>query len=70
MVGYKVLSDDNKKASYDQFGHAGVDPNGGGGGFGGGGFGGGQGMNGMDLNDLFEELFRWRPKEGDREGGE
>ena len=45
---YEVLSDADKKARYDQFGHAGVDPNfnaGGGaygGGFGGfGGFGGG-----------------------------
>ena len=38
---YEVLSDANKKARYDQFGHAGVDPNfnAGGGGFG-GGFGG------------------------------
>ena len=39
---YEVLSDKEKRAKYDQFGHAGVDPNfGGGGGFGGGGFGGG-----------------------------
>ena len=43
---YEVLSDDNKKARYDQYGHAGV---GGatGGGFGGGGFGGG-----MNLDDI------------------
>ena len=41
---YEVLSDSSKKARYDQFGHAGVDPNyGGGSGFGGGGFGGGGG---------------------------
>ena len=32
---YEVLSDETKKAKYDQFGFAGVDPN-----FGGGGFGG------------------------------
>ena len=32
---YEVLSDKGKRAKYDQFGHAGVDPN-----FGGGGFGG------------------------------
>ena len=43
---YEVLSDSEKRARYDQFGHAGVDPNYGGsagaGGFGGfGGFGGG-----------------------------
>ena len=37
---YEVLSDSEKKARYDQFGHAGVDPNfgAGGGGYGGGGF--------------------------------
>ena len=49
---YEVLSDKDKRARYDQFGHAGVDPNygagggagaGGFGGFGGGGFGGGMG---------------------------
>ncbi|MEG1550207.1 MAG: molecular chaperone DnaJ [Ruthenibacterium sp.] len=54
---YEVLSDKDKKARYDQFGHAGVDPNfgAGGGGFGGGfgGFGGG----GVDLGDLFGDLF-------------
>ena len=36
---YEVLSDSDKKARYDQYGHAGVDPNFGAGGFG-GGFGG------------------------------
>ncbi|TDF96756.1 molecular chaperone DnaJ [Paenibacillus piri] len=46
---YDVLSDDQKKAQYDRFGH--VDPNQGVGGFGGGGadFGGGFG----DLFDMF-----------------
>ena len=34
---YEVLSDKEKRARYDQFGHAGVDPNFGAGGFGGGG---------------------------------
>ena len=34
---YEVLSDKDKRAKYDQFGHAGVDPNFGAGGFGGGG---------------------------------
>ena len=41
---YEILSDKDKRARYDQFGHAGVDPNygaGAGGGFG-GGFGGGR----------------------------
>ncbi|MFW5659651.1 MAG: DnaJ domain-containing protein, partial [Bacteroidota bacterium] len=36
---YEILTDSEKRAAYDQFGHAGVD--GQGGGFGGGGFGGG-----------------------------
>ena len=43
---YGVLSDADKKAKYDRFGHAGVDPSygaGQGGGFG-GGFGGGRGF--------------------------
>ena len=43
---YEVLSDSDKRAKYDQFGHAGVDPNFGAGGFGGGGFD-------FDLNDIF-----------------
>jgi molecular chaperone DnaJ len=50
---YGVLSDPEKKARYDQFGHAGVDPNyGGGGGYGGGGFSGFG-----DLNDIFDNIF-------------
>ena len=36
---YEVLSDPDKRAKYDQFGHAAFDPNAG---FGGGGFGGGR----------------------------
>ncbi|MEG1639733.1 MAG: molecular chaperone DnaJ [Ruthenibacterium sp.] len=51
---YEVLSDKDKKARYDQFGHAGVDPNFG---AGGGGFGGGFGGGGVDLGDLFGDLF-------------
>ncbi|MBO1924148.1 molecular chaperone DnaJ [Thiomicrorhabdus sp. 6S3-12] len=47
---YEVLSDAQKRATYDQFGHAGLDGQGGGhGGFGGGGFGG--------FGDIFEDLF-------------
>jgi len=51
---YEVLSDKDKKVKYDQYGHAGVDPNFGGGGFGGGfsGFGGG-GFGFDDLGDIF-----------------
>lgn len=37
---YEVLNDPQKKATYDQFGHAGMDGMGGASGFGGGGFGG------------------------------
>ena len=51
---YEVLSDADKKARYDQFGHAGVDPN-----FGAGGPGGGFGGGGFefDLGDLFGSFF-------------
>ena len=53
---YEVLSDADKKARYDQFGHAGVDPNyGAGGGAYGGGFGG-QGFD-FDLGDIFGSFF-------------
>lgn len=52
-----VLSDPQKRAKYDQFGHAGVDPSygGGAGGFGGGfgGFSGGfSSADGIDLGDI------------------
>jgi molecular chaperone DnaJ len=49
---YEVLSDKDKRAKYDQFGHAGVDPN-----FGGGGFNGGFDMGDIDLGDLFGSFF-------------
>ncbi len=44
---YEVLSDPNKKARYDQFGHAGVSGN--------GGFGGGA-PGGMNVEDIFEHF--------------
>jgi len=53
---YEVLSDSDKKARYDQFGHAGVDPNFGGGSPYGGGFGGFGGMD-FDLGDIFGSIF-------------
>ena len=53
---YEVLSDKDKKARYDQFGHAGVDPNFGAGG-GPGGWGGGFGGVDIDLGDLFSSFF-------------
>ena len=57
-----VLSDPQKRAKYDQFGHAGVDPSygGGAGGFGGGfgGFSGGfSSADGIDLGDIFDSIF-------------
>lgn len=50
---YEVLSDADKKARYDQFGHAGVDPNFNAGGGPGGGFGGFD----VDLGDIFGSFF-------------
>lgn len=51
---YSVLNDPEKKARYDQFGHAGVDPNYGAGGEGGfGGFSAGFG----DVGDIFDSIF-------------
>ena len=46
---YEVLSDETKKANYDQFGHA--DPNQGFGGFGGGG------ADGFGFDDIFSTFF-------------
>lgn len=60
---YEVLSDKEKRARYDQFGHAGVDPNygAGAGGYGGGfgGFGGDFGGFGDfgDLGDILGSMF-------------
>ena len=51
---YEVLSDSEKKARYDQFGFAGVDPNFG---AGGGGYGGGAGFDFGDLGDIFGSFF-------------
>lgn len=49
---YEVLSDPQKKARYDQFGFAGVDPNYG------AGQGGGYGFDGdIDLGDIFSSFF-------------
>ena len=63
---YEILSDSQKRAAYDQYGHASYDPNSGfsGGGFGGGfeGFGGfgGQGFSGSytgGFEDIFDTFF-------------
>ncbi|MBQ9646782.1 MAG: molecular chaperone DnaJ [Oscillospiraceae bacterium] len=50
---YEVLSDPQKKARYDQFGFAGVDPNYGAG----GGYGGGMDFDFGDLGDIFGSFF-------------
>ena len=50
---YEVLSDPQKKARYDQYGHAGVDPN-----FGAGGYGGGVDFGDFgDIGDIFSSIF-------------
>lgn len=50
---YSILGDPEKKSKYDQFGHAGVDPN--------AGFGGGAGFEGFggfeDIFDMFGGMF-------------
>lgn len=43
---YEVLSDDQKRGAYDQYGHAGVDPSMGGG-----------GQRGGNFNDIFGDVF-------------
>ncbi len=50
---YEVLSDEQKRAAYDRFGHEGVN---GQGGMGGGGFGGAEGF-GDAFGDIFGEMF-------------
>ncbi len=50
---YEVLSDSNKRAAYDQFGHAGVDPSAGGRGSGAQGFG-------DAFSDIFGDIFGGR----------
>ncbi|WP_088280284.1 molecular chaperone DnaJ [Ideonella sp. A 288] len=50
---YEMLSDPQKRAAYDQHGHAGVDPNAGMGGFG----GGGGGSFADAFGDIFGDIF-------------
>ncbi|MBU1145529.1 MAG: molecular chaperone DnaJ [Firmicutes bacterium] len=56
---YEVLSDETKRAQYDQFGHQATNPNFGNGGFSGGGF---------DFGDIFSAFFGGggRPQQGSR----
>ncbi|MBE9610360.1 molecular chaperone DnaJ [Chitinilyticum piscinae] len=50
---YEILSDKQKRAAYDQYGHAGVDPQAGMG----GGFGGGGGGFADAFSDIFGDIF-------------
>jgi len=64
---YEVLSDDQKKAHYDQFGH--TDPNQGFGGFG----GGGSDFGGFGFEDIFSSIFgggRRRDPNAPRQGAD
>ncbi len=62
---YEMLSDPDKRAAYDQYGHAGVDPN-----RGGMGGGGGQGFGGFSeaFGDIFGDVFG--QQRGGRGGGQ
>ena len=69
---YEVLSDDQKRSRYDQFGFAGVDPSYGGG-AGGAGYGGFGGFGDFgDLGDIFGSFFgggsRGQRRNGPRQG--
>lgn len=50
---YEILSDEQKRAAYDRYGHAAFQQ----GGMGGGGFGGGGGGGGVDPFEVFREVF-------------
>ena len=60
---YEVLSEPQKRAQYDQFGHAGM----GGGGFSSGGFGGGSPFGDI-FGDIFGDVFGTRPRGRGRRG--
>ena len=47
---FEILSDDQKRAAYDQYGHAGVDPSM-------GGMGGAGGFGGGNFGDIFGDVF-------------
>jgi molecular chaperone DnaJ len=61
---YEMLSDPQKREAYDRYGHAGVDPN-----MGGGGFGGAGGAGFADaFGDIFGDIFGGGGR-GGRSGG-
>jgi len=57
---YEVLSDASKRAAFDQYGHAGVDPSMG---------GGGAGFGGANFSDIFGDVFSDFFGGGGRGGG-
>jgi molecular chaperone DnaJ len=57
---YQVLSDADKRAAYDRYGHAGV---------GAGGFNGGPFAGGVDIGDIFGDLFGEMFNMGGAQGG-
>ena len=64
---YDVLSDEQKRAQYDQFGHAAFENGGMGGGPGGfGGFGGAGGFGGSGMEDIFDMFFGGQGGRGGR----
>ena len=63
---YQVLSDGQKRAAYDRFGHAAFEQ---GGGMGGGGHGFGAGFA-SSFSDIFEDLFGMAGQRGGRGGRE
>jgi molecular chaperone DnaJ len=63
---YDVLSDPDKRAKYDQYGHAAFDPSAG---MGGAGFGGFGDFGGFDISDLFSSFFGGMSTSGSRRNG-
>jgi len=63
---YEILTDAGKRAAYDRFGHAGVDPN-----AGGAGFRGAEGMGGFAeaFGDIFGDIFGGGGRGGGGGGG-
>lgn len=61
---YEMLTNPEKREAYDRYGHAGVDPN-----MGGGGFGGGAGGFGDAFGDIFGDIFGGGARGGRGGGG-
>ena len=60
---YEMLTNADKREAYDRYGHAGVDPN-----LGGGGFGGGAGGFADSFGDIFGDIFGGGAGRGGRGG--